>query len=164
MTRDLSRWSGMLWSIGAVLAIGILAVAAPQAHAQNAAQPKPAQQVTMFGVVATPRSTYIDPKLASVAPQLRKLLPNYGFVLKDVRSKRLTANQSLKCDLGGGYVASTTLIDPLDEDGKVQLKCALSLNNAQVFSTDVATPQNQLFFCDKALADGKRVLIGIGAR
>ena len=62
----------------------------------------PARQVTLFGVIATPHDLQIDPKLARVAPQLRKLLPNHGFRLLGVQSKRLTASQSLSCPLPPG--------------------------------------------------------------
>ena len=32
------------------------------------------------------------------------------------------------------------------------------------FATFVRTPPNQLFFCDKMLPDGSRLLIGLGGR
>jgi hypothetical protein len=35
---------------------------------------------------------------------------------------------------------------------------------AAQLSTDVLTPPNQLFFCDKSFPDNSRLLIGIGAR
>lgn len=125
---------------------------------------RPARQVTVFGIVAVPGINTIDPKLKEVAPQLRKLLPGHGFKLLDVKSKRLTAGQAVICDLGGGASALTTLIQPLDEDGKVQLRCELVLNGVPQHATIVATPPNQLFFCDKTRDDGSRILIGIGAR
>ncbi len=139
--------------------IGLLA--APAARAQ---QRKPGRQVTIFGIVATPNNTAIDPKLASIAPQLRELLPNHGFRLLDVKTKRLSAGQSVACDLGGGVSAATTLIQPIDDDGKVQLRCELLENDVRQNATLVTTPPNQLFFCDKVLNNGSRLLIGIGAR
>jgi hypothetical protein len=130
------------------------------------AQPpeEPARQVTLFGVIATPGNTFIDPKLAKVSAQLRKLLPDHGFRLLDVRTKRLTAGTSLLCNLGGGFTAATTLIHPADENGKVQLRCAVLLNQSVQLESLVTTPPNQLFFCEKTLNDGSRLLIGVGAR
>jgi len=130
----------------------------------GAQQRRPARQVTIFGIVATPNDSTIDPKLKAIAPQLRELLPNHGFRLLDVKTKRLAAGQTVTCDLGGGATAATTLIRPLDDDGKVQLRCDLLVNDVSQHATLVATPPNQLFFCDKVLNNGSRLLIGIGAR
>ncbi len=128
------------------------------------AQTSSARQVTVFGIIALPNTDSIDPKLEKIEVQLRKLLPNHGFKLIEVKSKRLMAGQAVRCDLGGGWTISTVLIEPLDADGKVQLKCDLLLNEVTQFETLVATPPNQLFFCDRIRADGSHLLIGIGAR
>lgn len=131
----------------------------------NAAQAEPAAcQVTLFAIIATPSSNAIDPKLAAIKGQLRTLLPGHGFKLVDVASKRLRAGGSIRRELGRGLAASTTLVRPLDENGKVELRCALLLDEAIQFDTRVATPPNQLFFCDRMLDDGTRLLIGVGAR
>ncbi|MGE3820995.1 MAG: hypothetical protein AB7I30_16405 [Isosphaeraceae bacterium] len=122
-----------------------------------------ARQVTLFGVLATPGGT-LDPQLATLQPQLGKLLPGYGFRLLGAESKRLTEGQSLTCPLGDGFSAGTTLLRPLDENGKVQLRVSVFQNQAAQLETLVHTPANQLFFCDKVFADGSRLLIGIGAR
>ncbi len=124
----------------------------------------PARQVTLFGVIASPTDMRIDPKLAKIEPQLRKVLPNHGFKLLDVQSKRLTVGKTLTCNLGDGFTAGTTLVRPVDENGKVQLRCAVLLNEMVQLETLVATPPNQLFFCDKTLDNNTRLLIGIGAR
>lgn len=124
----------------------------------------PARQVTLFGVIATPYDTAIDPKLARIEPQLRKLLPNHGFKLLGVQSKRLTAGQTLTCDLGSGFTAAATLNRPSDDDGKVRLQCAVLQNRAVQLESKVTTPPNQLFFCEKTLPNGTRLLVGIGAR
>ena len=81
-----------------------------------------------------------------------------------MKSKRLQAGQAVECDLGHGYAISTALIRPLDDEGKVQLKCDLLLNEVVRFETLVSTPPNQLFFCDRMLDDGSHLLIGIGTR
>jgi hypothetical protein len=124
----------------------------------------PARQVTLFGVLASPGDRKIDPKLAKIEPQLRKLLPNHGFRLLDVRSKRLTSGKTVGCDLESGFTAEATLLQPTDANGKVQLRCAIRWNDEVQLETVVATPPNQLFFCDKKVDGGNRLLIGVGAR
>ncbi len=123
-----------------------------------------ARQVTVFAILATADPSLIDARLASVNAQLRKVLPDHGFKLLDVKSKRIEATQSVTCDLGNGYKAETVLVRPLDENGKVQLRCNLSQQGTKEFSTLVKTPINQLFFYERSLKDGSRVLIGVGAR
>jgi hypothetical protein len=135
-----------------------------QAQAQGPETQVPGRQVTLFGVIAVPNDPRIDPKLARIEPQLRKLLPGYGFRLLGVQSKRLTVNESLACPLGDGYTAAATLMNPFDENGKVQLRCSVLLNQMVQLESQVSTPPNQLFFSDKLLANGSRLLIGVGAR
>ena len=138
-----------------------LAGLVPQARSEP---PASARQVTIFGIMATPDGAAIDPKLKSIAPQLRKLLPNHGFKLLDVKTKRLVAGQAVACDLLPGYTATSILMEPLDDNGKVQLRCEVQHNQMPQFATTVATPPNQLFFCDRRLPNGTRLLIGVGAR
>ena len=122
-----------------------------------------ARQVTVFAVMAQPGGKGADSKLAAIKPQLERLLPGHGFKILDVQSKRLSAGDMLECNLGnGGYTARTSLIKPDDENGKVELRCELWLGKVRQFSTQVKTPPNQLFFCERALSDGSRLLIGIG--
>jgi hypothetical protein len=121
-------------------------------------------QVTLFAILATPGSDTVDPKLGAIAPQLRNLLPGHGFKLLKVKSKGLRAGQSIRCDLGHGLAATTVLVQPLDPNGKIELRCALQMNGISQFDIPVATPPNQLFFCDRLLDDGTRLLIGVGAR
>lgn len=144
------------------LALALALFGAGRARSQGVEEP--ARQVTLFGVIASPFDPTVDPKLARVAPQLRKLLPNHGFKLLGVQSKRLVAGQTLTCDLGHGFSAGATLNRPVDENGKVQLRCAVLQNQIMQLESLVATPPNQLFFCEKALPDGTRLLVGIGAR
>lgn len=123
------------------------------------------RQVTICGIIATPGGTTIDPKLAKIAPQLRKLLPMHGFKLLDVQSKQLHPGQSVSCNLqAGGYTADAVLENPQDDNGKVQVRCQLSLHMVVQVDTLVTTPPNQLFFCDQALSNGSHLLIGVGAR
>ena len=145
-------------------------VGSPRA-AQDQARPElkssadeTARQVTVFAILATNDPAAIDPRLASVKSQLGKVLPGHGFKLLVVESKRIEATQSVTCDLGNGYKAETVLVRPLDENGKVQLRCNLSQQGIKEFSTLVKTPINQLFFYQRTLKDGSRVLIGVGAR
>jgi hypothetical protein len=136
----------------------------PRLGAQLPGGPAPARQVTLFAIIATPGSSELDPKLAGIEGQLRKLLPGHGFKLLDVRSKRLLTGESLHSDLGSGWAASTELVAPLDANGKVELRCMLVQNASTQFDTQVATPPNQLFFCDRMMGNGQRLIIGVGAR
>lgn len=122
------------------------------------------RQVTLFGLVATPNSNAMDPKLRPIAAQLRKLFPNHGFKLVGVANKRLAVGQGLTCNLGQGFLAGAELVDPLDLNGKVQLKFQLDYQNQAQIATLVTTPPNQLFFADKILPDGSRLVLGVGAR
>jgi hypothetical protein len=165
MTQSVSR--RRLWRFLAVAALAVtLGPRLPRVQAQLQGA-EPARQVTLFAVIAVPGSSAIDPKLAGIEPQLRRLLPGHGFTLLDVRSKRLHSGESVRCDLGklgSGWTASTELVQALDPNGKVELDCKLLQNDVVQFDTRVATPPNQLFFCDRMIDNGKRLLIGVGAR
>lgn len=141
----------------------------PPTNPPKKAEPKrkeaDSRQVTLFGIIATPNDTTIDPKLLDIEPQLRKLFPHYGFRLIHARGKRLAEGETLECDLEDGYIAETRLNKAVDENGRVELRVVLTLEGEGQIATDVITPPNQLFFCDKRLADGMtRLLIGVGAR
>ncbi|MGC8641971.1 MAG: hypothetical protein ACP5XB_19060, partial [Isosphaeraceae bacterium] len=123
-----------------------------------------ARQVTLFAILATPGPPTVDPGLVSVRGLLRKVLPGHGFKLLDVQNKRIETSQSVTCDLGHGYKAKTVLVRPSDEAGKVHLRCVLSKDGKPEFSTLVKTPVNQLFFYERSLGDGTKVMIGVGAR
>jgi hypothetical protein len=122
------------------------------------------RQVTLFAVIATKDNPKIDPKLAKISPQLRKLLPGHGFRLLSVKTKRLMPGGTLTVPLGGGLTATTTLNEALDANGKVKLKCEVIREQDILLESLVTTPPNQLFFCDKMLPNGERLLVGIGAR
>jgi hypothetical protein len=148
------------------------------------------RQVTLFGIRAVPQAKKEDGKeqdadshqesgssrpqfagesgedrrLARFRTQLLKILPNHDFRLTDVRSGRIAAGEHITCDLGNDYRTRITLIRPLDDDGKVELRCELRNRGTSVGSTTVLTPPNQLFFWERKLADGTRLLIGVGAR
>ncbi len=178
------RRNGLRLGLGlTVLGLGVVLAMAPSPGvgldqtldgpraAQDQAQPyrkssadDTARQVTVFAILATADPEAIDPRLASVQAQLRKVLPDHGFKLLDVASKRIEAAQSVTCNLGNGYKAETILVRPVDENGKVQLRCNLSQHGTKEFSTLVKTPINQLFFYERSLKGGSRVLIGVGAR
>lgn len=129
------------------------------------AQPAPARQITLFGVLASPVDLTIDPELKPIEAQLRKLLPNHGFKLLGVKNKRLAVGDVLECKFGdSGFEAAVQAVDLLDSEGKVQLRFNLEYQESTELGTLVRTPPNQLFFCDKALPDRHRLLIGIGAR
>jgi hypothetical protein len=134
------------------------------AVAQESAVAEGTRQVTVLAILATPGTKEVDPRLASVRTQLRKVLPDHGFRLLEVENKRLRSGQSITCDLGRGYKALTTLENPSDAGGKVQIRCDFSKGDGVEFSKRIKSPANQLFFYERTLDDGKRVLIGVGAR
>lgn len=128
----------------------------------DAAEPR---QVTVFAIRATRGESKIDPRLSSVKAQLRKTLPDHGFELLEVQSGPLVPGESLTCDLGRGWRAVTTMLPPSPDDfGRVRLRCELIDGAEPHFSTVVDAPENQLFFYERELRDGTRVLIGVGAR
>lgn len=155
-----SRYRALALNV-AVIAV---AFACCPARAAAQAQDPPARQVTLFGIEAIPNSTEIDPKLKKVESQLRRLLPNHGFKLLGTKSQRIEEGGSLTCDLGADFVAGAELVSALDQDGKIRLRVALEVQGQNEFSTLVKTPRNQLFFLDKTLPNGSRLLIGVGAR
>jgi hypothetical protein len=123
-----------------------------------------ARQLTLFGVIATPGGKTADTNLATIKTQLDKLLPRHGFKLLDAQSKRIVSGESVTCDLRNGYSLVASLVQSVDENGKVQIRCELFRNQDCEFSTVVKTPPNQLFFCARPLHDGTQLLIGAGAR
>lgn len=149
----------------ATIVIGLsLAASLASHHAQGALQGIPARQVTLFGILATPEGDRVDPALKKIEPQLKKLFPGHSFRLLKSDSKRLTIGQGMTVDLGDGWVAGADLLSVLDNDGNIQFKFGLDLNGQTEFATIVRTPPNQLFFCDKMLPGGARLLIGLGGR
>ena len=148
-----------------LLAVALLCVNPFAAReAWSHAKRKTARQVTVFGVIATPGSKTLDTNLATIKTQLDKLLPKHGFKLLDVQSKPIVAGESVTCDLRNSYTLVASLVQPVDENGKVQIRCELCRGQERQFSTLVKTPPNQLFFCQRALQDGSQLLIGVGVR
>lgn len=147
------------------LVVGTLMVLVSAVRASAQTPEPPTRQVTLLGVIATPGGAEkIDPKLEKFEAQLRKLMPKHNFRLVDVQSKRLGAGQSVTCDLESGFTASATLTKPVDDNGKVQIRCLILKNKVEKLDSRVTTPANQLFFCEKALPNGSKLLVGIGAR
>lgn len=151
----------LLLALGLMAGLGALPSRAPGQMMASA----PARQVTVFGVVATPGAQGSDdPKLTQVLPQLRELLPGHGFKLAKAESRRVAAGESIRCELGDGFVATSQLISPMDPSGKVQLRFDLALNGVSQYQTIVTTPPNQVFYVNRVLPGGERLVIGIGAR
>jgi len=145
----------------ALIVICLVSAAPAGARGQGA----PARQVVIFGVLATPGGAGMDVKITPVVQaQLRRLLPNHGFKLIKIKSDRALVGQSVTCDLGEGYVASASLVSPLDPAGKVQMRFELTLLQVSQFQTVVVTPPDQFNFFDKSLNDGNHLLLGVGAR
>jgi hypothetical protein len=147
------------------LALGLCGLHVSRAGVHLNSNDGETRQVTVFGVIATPEDKTPDSsKLANIKAQLDKLLPRHGFKLLDARSKPIEAGESVTCELGDGYSVVTSLVEMVDENGKVQLRCELFKNEVRQFSTLVKTPPNQLFFCQRALQNGSQLLIGVGTR
>lgn len=143
-----------------VLALGAVALSAIPASAQEMI----GRQVTVFGVLATPGASADDPKLKDVLPQLRHLVPGHGFKLLKVESKRLVSGEAVTCILGDGFVAASQLTTPIDPNGKIQMRFDLSFDGLSQYQTIVTTPPNQIFYVNRMLPNGERLIIGIGAR
>jgi hypothetical protein len=147
------------------LALGLCGLHVSRAEVRSSSTEVEARQVTVFGVIATPQGKTPDSStLATIKAQLDKLLPKHGFKLLDAQSKRVEAGESVTCELGDGYSVLTSMVEMLDENGKVQLRCELFKDDVRQFSTLVKTPLNQLFFCQRPLQNGSQLLIGVGAR
>jgi hypothetical protein len=150
---------------GLVLGSGGLRISYAQTKADTRVTHDEARQVTVFAVIATPGSKTTDSKLTDIQGQLNRLLPKHGFKLRDAQSGRVVAGESVDCDLGNGCTIETSLIQPIDENGKVKLRCELFLDKTLQFSATVKVPPNQLFFCERPfLDDGSKLLIGVGVR
>jgi hypothetical protein len=146
------------------LVVGIGGLRVSRGEVRTRLNDEGARQVTIFGVIATPGGKGVDAKLLRIKSQLHQLMPDHGFKLLDAQTRRMVAGDSIPCSLGGSYRVETHLIQPLDDNGMVRLRCELFHDQDRLFSTLVKTPSNQLFFCQRALDDGSQLLIGIGAR
>jgi hypothetical protein len=149
--------------VGSGLALGLGGLRVSRAEMNQDASDV-ARQVTVVGIITTPGSNAIDSRLTTIKSQLDKLKPKHGFKLLDAQSKRLEGGESIACDLKNGYTAETVLVRPLDDAGKVEIRCELRHEDTRLFSTLVKTPLNQLFFYERELEDGSQLLIGVGAR
>ena len=145
----------------AAIASGAAALATVPVRGQGMV---PGRQVTVFGVLATQGQGQDDPKLKEILPQLRAALPGHSFKLLKVDSKRVVAGEAVACDLGGGFGATSQLMTPLDANGKVQLRFLFSDDGLAVYNSVVSTPPNQVFYVNRVVGPGERLIIGIGAR
>ena len=154
----------LIRSAGLALALLMAWSSLDASPAANGGDP-PGRQVVMFGVLATPGTTSMDPKIPPVvAAKLRKTLPGHGFRLIKVKSGRVVAGESVGLDLGGGFTTKAQLITPLDPNGKVQMRFDLSVDGASQFRSIVTTPSDQFNYFDKMMPDDSHLLIGVGAR
>jgi hypothetical protein len=168
-------WRGLVVILAIGLALGAARLNEPQATQAKSKVKDKAEaevvedirsEVTILAVLVTPDKATVDPKLAGMAPLLRKSLPSLserGFKFLSKESRELGLHQSVSCDLGGGYSATTEFVRGL-EDAKIQLKFTLSREKKPRFESVVTTPLNQPFFLDKTLDDGRRVLFSVGTR
>lgn len=166
------RWAVRTGLSMAVLVLGVLALGAiglrpSRAEVQADPHRDVVRHVTVFAIRATPgpEAKSADGRLKDIQKHLGRLLPDHGFELLDAQTARIVAGESIACKLTHGYTLETTLVRPIDEDGKVQLRCELDLDGDRQFSATVRTPINQLFFCERPyLTDGSKLLIGVAAR
>ena len=130
---------------GLVLGLGGLRVSHAQTKTKMAASHEEARQVTVFAIIATPGSKAVDSKLADIQGQLNRLLPNHGLKLRDAQSGRVVAGESVDCDLGNGCTLETSLIQPIDENGKVKAPLrAVPRQDAAILGDDQGTAQPAL--------------------
>jgi hypothetical protein len=151
----------------AVGVLGLVAFALRPTHAEGEADPyrDVIRHVTVFAIQATPDGKSVDGRLSGIQKHLGRLMPKHGFKLLDAQTARIVAGEAIECKLTDGYTVETTLVRPIDDDGKVQLRCELFLEGERQFSANVRTPLNQLFFCERPyLTDGSKLLIGVAAR
>jgi hypothetical protein len=147
------------------LVLGLAGLRASRAEGQAPSYPEIVRQVTIFAIVATPKGQAVDHNLLPIKASLSKLLPQHGFKVLDSQSAKIVAGESVECSPGHGYTATVTMVSPIDEEGKVDLRCELSLDDELQFSAMVRAPLDQLFFCERPfLTDGSKLLIGVGAR
>ena len=104
------------------------------------------------------------PKLKEVLPQLNTNFPGHSFRLLKAESKRVLAGQTVSVDLGDGFVASSQLVSPFDQNGKIPMRFDLSLFGISQFQMIVTTPPNQISYVNRMLPNGNRLIVGIGAR
>lgn len=150
-----------LAALAIVLAIGFGPAAVPSTvRGQGPGTP----QVTVFGILASPGGKTIDKELKTIAPQLQRLLPDHGFKLLASQSRPLPIGHTITCPLGDGWGVEATMVIPQDVEGKVNLRVTIHHTGEPPFQRIIRTPPNQLFFSDIVLPDGKRIVIGLGAR
>lgn len=148
-----------------VLALGAAGLRPTRADGEVDPYRDVVRHVTVFAILATPEGKSVDGRLSGIQRHLGRLLPRHGFKLLDAQTARIVAGEALECKLTNGYTVETTLVRPIDDDGKVQLRCELFLDGERQFSANVRTPLNQLFFCERPyLTDGSKLLIGVAAR
>ena len=149
----------------ALVLAALMAAPGPAGPRMASGDDSDGRQVVMFGVIATPGSPAMDAKIPPVvAARLRKTLPGHGFRLIKVKSARVVAGDSVALDLGAGFTTRAKLLNPLDANGKVQMRFDLSLDGVPQFRSDVTTPADQFSFFDKVMPDDSHLLIGVGAR
>jgi hypothetical protein len=164
------RWAFRTGLSMAAVALGVLMLGAwglRTSRAEVEADPNHdlVRHVTVFAILATPEGKSADSRLTNIQKPLSRLLPRHGFQLLDAQTARIVAGEAIECKLTHGYTVETTLVRPKDEDGKVKLRCELSLDGERQFSATVRTPLNQLFFCERPyLTDGSKLLVGMVAR
>jgi hypothetical protein len=87
------------------LALGLWGLRVSRAEGNADPDREIVRQVTVFAILATPDGKAVDSKLATIQPQLSRLLPHHGFKLLDAQSAPIVAGESVGCKLGHGYTA-----------------------------------------------------------
>ena len=128
------------------------------------------RQVTLFAIIAVPWTrTYDRPearsRIAGTASQAAcpTMASSCSTCAEQAAWRRGVG--PLRPGRQGALMRRPSWCGPLDENGKVAAaRCQLLRERGLPASSRTsATPSNQLFFCDRTLDNGSRLLIGVGA-
>jgi hypothetical protein len=119
--RTGNRYTG-LWCGGAVLFC--LCLAAPVRTVCQDKPPKPgAVSVSVVAILASERDTFIDPRVACIAREVRKLHPNLkGFRMAKMSCKSVAVGGVDDFGLVADQHAMVTVLKPANKANRVQLK------------------------------------------
>ncbi len=154
-----------VWAVPACLLLALSSAGVSIDPAPDDDRLQSGPQITVLAIEASRGAKTSDAKLDAIKARLEKLRPGYGFALLDARSRPVIAGTSgLKAQLSNGCTLKLVVIESADEHGKYQIRCELDIKGQEPRVTEVRAPLNQIFFIEYPLDEGKRLLVGIGAR